>query len=141
MNSFTFAFHHTRRLFSLLAGLALTFAHGDRTHRTAHDFAVPVSEVTQLADQVQLIRPAWEYAIHTGAGKSGSGPAIGILEQGFEPTFGDTASTIVADGVYLVSWSEAILFFPVRNRCITDPGFTSDVSHTTTAAIECLTCD
>ncbi len=120
MNSFTFAFHYTRKFFTLLTGLTLTFAQGDWTHRTAHNFALPLSDEVQLADQVQLIRPAWEYTIHTGVGKSGSGTAIGILEQGFEPTFGETASTIVADGVYLVSWSEATGEVIARPESITD---------------------
>lgn len=103
--------------FTVLTG---TLIGADWSHRTAHNFALPLAEETVLTDQVQLVRPVWKYSIHTGGGKSGSGTAIDILEQGFEPTFGETASTIVADGVYLVSWSEATGEVIARPESITD---------------------
>ncbi|MCH8526087.1 MAG: PQQ-binding-like beta-propeller repeat protein [Kiritimatiellae bacterium] len=99
---------------------ALSAQAGEWTHRTAHNFALPVSEEIRLTDRVHLVRPAWEYAVHTGIGKGGSGTAIDVLDQGFEPTFGDTASTLVADGVYLVSWSEATGDVVARPESITD---------------------
>lgn len=92
----------------------------DWAHRTARNYALPISAETQLTDQVHIIRPAWQYEIHTGIGKGGSGTAIRKLEQGVEPTFGDTASAVVADGVYIVSWAEATGDVIARPESVTD---------------------
>lgn len=118
----TFGRSGTRCFFAGFAAIfsALSLGAADWSHRTAHNFAIPLDDGVTLTDQTQLVRPAWEYKIHTGIGKGGSGTAIGILEEGFEPTFGDTASTIVADGVYLVSWAEATGDVIARPESITD---------------------
>lgn len=79
----------------------------DWAYAGAHDFVPPLTEEVHLTSNVNHIRSAREYRIHTGIGKSGSGTALGILEEGFEPTFGDTASSIIVDGLYIISWAEA----------------------------------
>jgi outer membrane protein assembly factor BamB len=121
MKSFRFAVHHTVRFLCLLAaGAVLTPLYADWTHRTAHHFAPPLSEEIRLAGEVNVFRPLWEHTIHTGIGKAGSGSAIGIQNQGFVPTFGDTASSVVADGVYLLSWAEVTGDVVARPESITD---------------------
>lgn len=95
----------------------------DWTHRTAHNFALPLPESTRLTSEVNLVRPLWELPIHTGIGKAGSGAALEVLRQGFSPTFGETAAAVVAEGVYLLSWSEATGEVIARPESITDRYF------------------
>jgi outer membrane protein assembly factor BamB len=98
-------------------------------HRTAHNYAIPLAEDIKLTDQAQIIRPFWEFAIHTGIGKSGGGTAMGLLKDGFSPTFGDTASAVVADGVYLLSWSEATGDISARPGSIHDRYFRGEKKY------------
>lgn len=99
------------------------------SHRTAHHYALPLEEGVDLTGQTHLIRPAWEYQIHTGIGKSGSGTAMNVLEQGFVPTFGDTASAVVVDGVYLLSWAEVTGDVVARPESITDRYFRGEENY------------
>lgn len=89
-----------------LSGLT-AFAANDWPSAAPHNFAPTLPEGVELTDTVNHIRPAWEVEIHTGIGKSGSGTAMGVLEEGFEPTFGDTSAGIMVDGLYILSWAEA----------------------------------
>lgn len=92
-------------MIGLTAGINLPAS--DWTYRTAHNFVVPQGGDYRLTNDANLIRPLWSYEIHTGIGSSSSGPARGILAQGFEPTYGETSAAVVVDGLYILSWSEA----------------------------------
>ena len=98
-------------------------------HRAALNFAPLLSEEISLTDKVQVIRPSWDFEIHTGIGKSGSNTATRVLEDGFEPTFGDTASAVVADGVYLLSWAEATGGIHGRPGSIHDRYFRGETNY------------
>jgi len=79
---------------------------GHTSHAGDHDFAYPQEKGVELTSAAQRIRLAWRNPIHTGFVKGGSGTASQLLEDGFDPAYGEAASPILADGVLLVSWSQ-----------------------------------
>lgn len=90
-----------------VAGAAAGEVTSDWPNACAYDFVPPVPASMKLTRTVEHIRRLWSVPIHTGFGKGGIGSITAIQDAGFEPTFGETASPVVADGVLLVSWSEA----------------------------------
>jgi outer membrane protein assembly factor BamB len=60
----------------------------------------------ELTQTLEHVRIAWGTRMHTGFGKGGSGTALQMLEEGFDPAYGETGSPVLSDGVLLVSWSQ-----------------------------------
>lgn len=114
----------------LMSGIGLQASESSEwTHRTAHNYVIPLTEDTQLSNEAQVVRPSWTHVIHTGIGKAGSGTAGRILDEGFSPTFGETGSAVVADGVYLLSWSEATGEVSGRPESIRDRYFRGEDNY------------
>ncbi|MCH8475012.1 MAG: PQQ-like beta-propeller repeat protein [Opitutales bacterium] len=92
----------------------------DWSYRTAHDYHPPLEEGIQLTDHAHWVRSIWSYEVHTGINSSSSGGAKRMLRMGFEPTYGETAGAVIADGVYLLSWSQVTGDEIARPESITD---------------------
>lgn len=92
----------------------------DWTYRTAHNYVPPLREGVQMTDVGHIVRPIWSYPLHTGINSSSAGLAIRLLQEGFEPTYGETAAAVVIDDIYLLSWSEATGDVVARPESITD---------------------
>ncbi|MCM8832303.1 MAG: PQQ-binding-like beta-propeller repeat protein [Candidatus Omnitrophica bacterium] len=72
----------------------------------AYNFTPPGSGISLTKDKKQ-IKKTWSVPIHTGIGKNSFSAVRDVIEQGFEPTIGDSASPIVYDKVLLVSWTQS----------------------------------
>lgn len=70
------------------------------------DFVFPREVGVDLTPKVEHIRLAWKTPIHTGFIKGGAATAAKLLQSGFEPAYGESASPLLSDGVLLVSWSQ-----------------------------------
>ena len=70
------------------------------------DFTGPRETDVSLTSHPHHIRFAWGHRVHTGIGKGGAGAIKNALEEGFAPTYGETGSPVVRDGLLLVSWSQ-----------------------------------
>lgn len=117
-----------------LAGLAAIFMSAglqasDWTYRTAFNYVRPLEAGVELTPNGNLIRPLWSYEIHTGMNSTSAGPSVHILDQGFEPTYGETAAAVVVDGVYILSWSEATGDVIARQDSLTDRYHGGDDSY------------
>ncbi|MCC5789348.1 MAG: PQQ-binding-like beta-propeller repeat protein [Opitutales bacterium] len=114
-----------------LACLALgaSLQASDWTYRTAHNYVIPQDENVELTPYGHLVRPLWSYEIHTGNNSTSSGPLVHILQQGFDPTYGETAAAVVVDGAYILSWSEATGDVYARQESLTDRYHGSDSSY------------
>ncbi|MCC5789349.1 MAG: PQQ-binding-like beta-propeller repeat protein [Opitutales bacterium] len=94
---------------------------GDWNYRTAYNYVPPLEEGVQLTGHGHLVRPIWSYdGVHTGVNSSSAGTAKRMLDEGFEPTYGETSAAVVVDGVYILSWSEATGEVIARPESITD---------------------
>lgn len=76
------------------------------SHATDHHYVAPREEGVALTNEPGHVRMAWNHAIHTGFGQGGSGTAVSLLNDGFDPAYGETGSPVLSDGVLLVSWSQ-----------------------------------
>ncbi|TVR40732.1 MAG: hypothetical protein EA402_13500 [Planctomycetota bacterium] len=94
-------------LAAALCLLLLPLQAADWPSGVAHDFAPPVDEQLGLIEDANHARVLWRHRLHTGIGKGGKGSANEALAEGFEPTYGDTAAAIIADGLYVLSWAQA----------------------------------
>ncbi len=97
----------------------------DWLHSAAHDFAPPWKDISLTTDE-NMVRLAWFKPMHTGIGKRGLGGVIEVIEAGFEPTIGDSASPVVADGVLLVSWAQSSGDVTARPESFSDRYFRGD---------------
>ncbi len=102
------------RFAGLSLGMALAAAYSavataapeQNAHAPDHHFAIPSEPGVTLTTEPGHPHVAWRYAIHTGFGKGGSGRAVSLLEEGFDPAYGETGSPLLTDGVLLISWSQ-----------------------------------
>ncbi|MCC5844024.1 MAG: PQQ-binding-like beta-propeller repeat protein [Verrucomicrobia bacterium] len=127
----SFRNQRARQTVSVLAAFAFsTLLHAsDWGYRTAHNYVVPQDENVELTPHGHLVRPLWSYEIHTGMNSSSSGPTLHILQQGFEPTYGETAAAVVVEGIYILSWSEATGDVSARQESLTDRYHGGDESY------------
>ena len=101
----------------------------DWNYRTAHNYVRPLEQGVNLSPYGHMIRPLWSYEIHTGNNSTSAGPMMHILEQGFDPTYGETAAAVVVDGIYILSWSEATGDVIARQESLTDRYHGNDRSY------------
>lgn len=69
-------------------------------------FVFPREEGVDLTSKIEHLRLAWKNPIHTGIIKGGSGTVAGLLQDGIDPAYGESATPLLSNGVLLVSWSQ-----------------------------------
>ncbi|MCC5806252.1 MAG: PQQ-binding-like beta-propeller repeat protein [Opitutales bacterium] len=79
---------------------------GLTAHAPDHHFALPSESGVALTTEPGHPRVAWRYGIHTGFGKGDSKRPVELLEEGFDPAYGETGSPVLIDGMLLISWSQ-----------------------------------
>lgn len=126
----------THCLLPFVAALSLSAASaaadpvpGWTSHATDHHFVAPREPSVELTQTLAHIRLAWSTPLHTGFGKGGGGTAVALLEDGFDPAYGETGSPILSDGVLLISWSQPTGEVTADLSTITDRYFDNEAEN------------
>jgi outer membrane protein assembly factor BamB len=104
-------------------------APGWSSHATDHHFVAPREPGVELTQNLEQTRLAWSHRIHTGFGKGGGGTAVAMLEDGFDPAYGETGSPILSDGVLFISWSQPTGEVTADLSTITDRYFDNEAEN------------